>query len=365
MLIVHQDELKNYRLSTREWQGIPSVAVSRGGKIYVCFYSGAQTEDLGNYCALIRSEDGGKTWSEPITVAYFGDKSRAYDPCVWIDPNGRLWFYYSVCPEQKVYAVICDNPDERELIWSEEKEIGGEVLLNKPTVLKNGEWWFPSAVWAKTLMEPSPELKAVYRVLDEREVDRKAFAFVTSDGGNTFEKRGGVEASSRSFDEHQFLELSDGRVAMYIRTEYGIAVSYTSDGGWTWTKAEDTGVFSPNTRFFITRLSSGNVLLISHQKSANPETPLMRTNLTAFLSRDDGKNWEKGLLLDGREQVSYPDGQEKDGDIYIIYDRDRRGDGEILLAKFKETDIFQKQIQNGYLQKTVIKLESEQKEKKI
>ncbi|NBS97737.1 MAG: hypothetical protein EBT08_16565, partial [Betaproteobacteria bacterium] len=47
----------------------------------------------------------------------------------------------------------------------------------------------------------------------------------------------------------------------------------------------------------------------------------------------------EGLLLDERSGVSYPDGVEgKDGVIWITYDRERQGDGEILLAKFKEED---------------------------
>jgi hypothetical protein len=38
--------------------------------------------------------------------------------------------------------------------------------------------------------------------------------------------------------------------------------------------------------------------------------------------------------------VSYPDGvQDKDGLIWITYDRDRNGRGEILLAKFREEDV--------------------------
>ena len=357
MLITNKEELKSYHLKTRKWQGIPGFAITKDGKAFASFYSGAATEDLGNYCALIKSDDGGNTWGEVIAVAYFGEKSRAYDPCSWIDPLGRLWFYYSVAPEQRVYAVICDNPNADELSWSKEFEIDGEVLLNKPTVMSNGEWWFPSAVWGKTLMDPSPELNGVYKLLDEREVDRKAFCVVTCDCGKTFERRGGVAAKSRSFDEHQFLELKDGRVAMFIRTFYGIAVSYSSDGGYTWSEDVDTGIFSPNTRFFVSRLKSGNVLLISHQKSDNPETPNMRTKLTAYISKDDGKTWIGGLMLDERQDVSYPDGQETDDGIFVIYDRDRTGDGEIILAKFTEQDVYKKQVEKeGYLQKTVIRL---------
>ena len=58
------------------------------------------------------------------------------------------------------------------------------------------------------------------------------------------------------------------------------------------------------------------------------------------ISTDEGKTWNEGLLLDERSNVSYPDGvQDKDGLIWITYDRDRGGDGEILLAKFREEDV--------------------------
>ncbi len=55
---------------------------------------------------------------------------------------------------------------------------------------------------------------------------------------------------------------------------------------------------------------------------------------------DDGATWSGGLLLDAREQISYPDGdQAEDGTIYITYDRDRRGAREILMAAFREEDV--------------------------
>jgi hypothetical protein len=59
-----------------------------------------------------------------------------------------------------------------------------------------------------------------------------------------------------------------------------------------------------------------------------------------MISTDDGVSWNEGLLLDERESVSYPDGvQDKDSLIWIVYDRDRYGAGEILLAKFCEEDV--------------------------
>ena len=39
------------------------------------------------------------------------------------------------------------------------------------------------------------------------------------------------------------------------------------------------------------------------------------------LSDDDGVTWQHKLLLDERNEVSYPDAVEHNGFIYIIYDR--------------------------------------------
>lgn len=62
--------------------------------------------------------------------------------------------------------------------------------------------------------------------------------------------------------------------------------------------------------------------------------------MTAMLSEDDGKSWFGHLLLDERNAVSYPDGvQAEDGTIYIIYDRHRKTEKEILLAAVTEEDI--------------------------
>lgn len=355
MLITNKNELKKYAVETRLWQGIPSVAVTKSGRLFVCFYSGSTTEDLGNYCILCSSDNDGNTWQE-VAVAYFGEHSRAFDPCVWIDCNDRLWFFYSTTPQQKVYAVVCDNPDEKELLFLDEREIAGEVMLNKPTVLSNGEWWFPVSVWGKGAMNSSQLLKDVYKILDEREIERKAFAVISKDNGKTFEKRGGALPKERSFDEHIFLETKDG-ILSFIRVNYGIGKSLSTDGGFTWTDVADTGWFSPDTRFFIRRLSSGNILLVGHQKSDDLENPNKRTKLTAFLSTDGGKTFAYKLLLDERLNVSYPDGQEKYGYVYVTYDRDRRGDGEISLAKFTEQDIIDGKINSkGYLKRIITKL---------
>ena len=104
---------------------------------------------------------------------------------------------------------------------------------------------------------------------------------------------------------------------------------------------EKAGITHINSRFFIRRLNSGRILLISHHDFQIDEKGIpKRTHLTAFLSEDDGKTWQGGLLIDERGEVSYPDGVESDdGKIYIIYDYNRFSDKEILMAVVREEDI--------------------------
>ena len=74
--------------------------------------------------------------------------------------------------------------------------------------------------------------------------------------------------------------------------------------------------------------------------TAISEAPGKRSHLTAFLSDDDGRTWSSGLLLDGRDAVTYPDGfEDTDKTIVITYDRNRSGEREILMARFTEEDV--------------------------
>ena len=137
MLITDKNELFNYSIDKRLWQGIPSIEVSKNGRIFLTYYSGGTKEEVGNFCILSKSDDGEHFEDVAIT---FQDGARCYDPCLWIDPLGRLWFTWAVDPDRAVWASVCDDPDARNLIWSEPKRIGREVMMNKPTVLSTGEW---------------------------------------------------------------------------------------------------------------------------------------------------------------------------------------------------------------------------------
>lgn len=332
MIITDDERLKEFAPGNRVWQGIPSFERTPKGRCFSVFYTGETGEMNGNYVVFATSEDG-ETWRDPALVIYAGKEKRCYDPNLWIDPLGRLWLIWSVMPDLEIYAAICDNPDADEIVFGEERRIGTGVMLNKPTVLSSGEWLFPMAVWKESVIGPYVAVKP--------KTPRLAYAVRTVNAGKTFTRLGGVDMPDRCFDEHMIVELKDGRLAMFVRTYYGIGVSFSFDGGFTWSEGKDTGIVSPNSRFFVRRLNSGNVLLVTNNSRR-------RENMTAFISTDDCKTWSGGLLLDKREPTSYPDGVEADGFIYITYDYDRgyawtldaalKQAREILYARFTEAD---------------------------
>jgi len=345
MLITDRAALARFASPNRIWQGIPSIEVTKRGRIFLTFYSGGTQEQIGNYSMLIVSDDGGETFSEPVAAAYL-EAHRCYDPCLWIDPLGRLWFTWAIAPSHAVCAAICDDPDSETLVWHEVRRIGHDVMMNKPTVLTTGEWLFPIAVWREGLGDSIGAGNAGAK-------KRGAFAVKSSDNGETFTMLGAADVPNRSFDEHMILELRDGRLQMFVRTNYGIGTSYSYDRGVNWGPASDSGLGGPSSRFFIRRLRSGRVLLINHVNYTG------RNNLTALLSEDDGLSWKYSLLLDSRSNIAYPDAKEADdGYIYITYDRERGGfkrrledalasAREILIARITESDIMAGEVRDS------------------
>lgn len=324
-----------YAPGSRVWQGIPGIERAPGGRLWATWYSGGTGEGPQNYVQLVTSADDGATWSEPRLVIDPPDQVRAFDPCLWTDPRGRLWLFWAQSYEWfdgrcGVWAIRCDNPGAPAPAWSGPRRLSDGIMMNKPTVLSTGEWLAPVAVWEREPKSSRPQTVSP----DER----RAYVLRSTDGGESWSRAGGAIVPERTYDEHMVVERRDGSLWMLVRTRYGIGESLSTDGGRTWAPGRPTGLGGPNSRFFVRRLRSGRLLLVNHVGFTG------RSHLTALLSEDDGQTWVGGLLLDERSAVSYPDGVEAtDGRIYVIYDRERHKDREILMAVFTERDVLERE----------------------
>lgn len=312
------------------------------GRLWACWVGNG--DNPNGFFMLATSDDDGKKWSKPRVVIDPTDppdapQRRALVGNLWTDPQGRLWCFFDQslgyfdgrCGD---WYIRCDNPDDAEPVWTKPVRFADGCTLNKPTVLTNGDWLLPVSLWTRDRIGPAI-LKESHHELDSI---RMANVFASTDQGKTWTRRGGVAFPGTDFDEHMIVELKDGRLWMLARTKKGISESYSTDKGATWSEPAPSSIQNVSARFFIRRLASGNLLLV---KNGPIDTRLpRRSSMTAFLSHDDGKTWSKGLLLDDRAEVSYPDGfQAPDGTIHILYDWNRHTDAEILLTKFKEEDI--------------------------
>jgi len=280
---------------------------------------------------------------------------RTFDPCLWIDPSGRLWLFYTqsytyIDGRLGVWAAVCDHPDSEEPRFSEPRRIANGVMMNKPTVLSTGEWLLCCSIWCDERSE-----------LNDLPEERFSNVYCSADNGETFARIGYTDYADRSTDEPMIVEKKDGQLWMLIRGKHGIGQGFSDDKGYTWHDIGFSGIENPCSRFHIRRLPGGNLLLINHKNfnGQNPENVVVgsgRNNLTAMLSADDGKTWSEGLLLDERNEVSYPDASvDREGRIWIVYDRERYHAREILMASVTEEDILAgKLVSEGSFRKQVI-----------
>ncbi|MEY4686487.1 MAG: hypothetical protein RIR76_510 [Verrucomicrobiota bacterium] len=344
-----------YGAATRPFQGIPGMARSPGGRLWATWYAGGTDEGPDNYVALATSTDDGRTWSEIQAVIDPPGDVRAYDPTLWIDPQGRLWWFYAQSfrwwdGRAGVWAVTTDEPDKASPRWSAPRRLADGIMMNKPTVLRNGDWLLPISIWTQ---EPAKDPKhARYVPAPNRKWDAArvgAHVYRSADRGATFSQVGSVRIPGPLFDEHMIVERRDGSLWLLARNRTGIAESTSTDGGRTWSEAKPSPIPHVSSRFFISRLQSGKLLLVKHNPRMDtswlvgtsvPNVWQQRSHLTAYLSDDDGRSWHGGLVLDERVAVSYPDAQQAaDGRIFLIYDFNRKTDKEVLLAVFSEADV--------------------------
>lgn len=317
------------------------IARTSQGRIWACWVAGGDSPKA--FFVLATSDDGGDTWSQPRLVVDTHSPRLPLDRSVlvgnlWTDPRGRLWLFFDQSMDMfdgraGVWASVCDNPDAESPAWSTPRRLWHGVMLNKPTVLASGEWLLPMS------LDQRPGFGPFREQFHELDPLRGANVIMSTDQGETFERRGAAQFPNPDWHEHMFVERRDGSLWMLARTAKGIMQSTSTDGGRTWAApTEPDGIRQPNARFHIRRLASGRLMLVKHGRS--PDSHEGRSLLSAWLSDDDGHTWQGGLMLDERPGISYPDGfQAPDGTLYISYDYNRATHGEILLARFTEADV--------------------------
>ena len=330
--VLSTDELKTkYDPATRQWQGIPgieTVTVNGKTRLWATWFTGKDKEPRAGNFAVYAFSDDGVTWTEAVTVDFASDitDSRVFDTSLFNDGEGNIWLMWNQTnyanDEISIWYAKVTNPTAAlsELHIEEPVCIGHGLKMNKPTKLKSGEWLYTAHDFNDI------GFTKVYSSLDK---------------GKTWNYKGKAAVYSATFANETALaegkdEQGKDALIMWNRcaTNYNVAVSYSYDAGATWTEANEWKLTGPSSRINARTLDSGNVLYIHHYNTLN------REKLCVSLSSDGGVTFPHRLIVDNRTGVSYPDIAVADnGDIYVVWDRNRNNTGEILYTKITEQQL--------------------------
>ena len=346
------DTDETYNPSDRFWSGIASV-VAAGDNVFVAWRTGGQREPSPYvYVVVGISTDGGRTFREPYLIIDPTHPDGFVDvPMFYYNNAGELWLTYRVFgyTGSGEYAIKIVNPDGAvENIKYEEPIIIGNpnndimgcfVPYAKPLLLGNGRILFGSSNYD----DKNKQSTAVFESFD----DGRSFHSLTSIPSEADKNKTNGESS--------MVKLSDGTLWCLSRIESGymggIEESFSYDNGATWTNAKGNlpdPLIGPGSRFTMINLKSGGLLFVTCYNTS------VRSNMTAFLSYDDGVSWPYSLTIDSHLSA-YPDAyQAPDGKIYIVYDKGRYTEGGIRLSVLTEDDIIAGKVSENSLDKIVV-----------
>jgi predicted neuraminidase len=104
------------------------------------------------------------------------------------------------------------------------------------------------------------------------------------------------------------------------RTDRYVLRSESHDGGWTWTRAENTEFPNSNTAVDLLKLRNGHLLLVYNDSMTR------RTPLTVAISSDGGRTFtHRKNIAEGADSYAYPYAvQARDGKIHVVATSERR-----------------------------------------
>lgn len=323
---------------------IPGLATTVKGSLLAVFdirRESARDLPANIDVGLLRSTDQGETWS-PLQVILDYD-SRAPgslgngvgDPSLLVDrETGVVWVAAlwskgdrgwngsgpGLTPDETGQLVVTRSADDG-VTWSPPINITSQV--------KRPEWFlcFQGPGAGIQLRDGTLVFPAQFR--DAKQVAHSCFIYSKDHGTHWFISPPAIPTTPPT-SESQIAELSDGSLLLSMRDE-------SRSGRRAWSRFLPGRDIShghwTDTRFDLpdpTCMAS----LVRHPKGflffSNPGSERRREALTIRASRDDGKTWSKGLLIDPRPSAYSCMTVLSDGRVGILYECGDRSANETL-----------------------------------
>jgi sialidase-1 len=283
---------------------------------YSRWLGGAHDDDGSQVCALI-SEDRGDSWSCPFDIARPADGVEAVRMPNFLRLNdGRLacflrvrtnhldtWTGMLICRDEAQLGTPQDGTE----LWSDPIRIsppapGRHVLLNNRVVrLQHGAH---AGRILLPLASPWP-----WEEEDRRGSDIRTWVLRSDDDGQNWRPSDSMlEGPKRGLMEPYIVEMLDGRLRMWMRTQVGRQYeSISTDGGVTWSTATVGPLVSPESPVAVARHEASGLLMVVWNHNEPGAHTADRTPICIAFSQDEGETWFDELRLDPG------DGEPKEG----------------------------------------------------
>jgi hypothetical protein len=260
-------------------------------------FTGGSGDDSRADLAAIYSGDGGKTWSlryEPV-LEHEGKQNVMSVSLLRLSENEIALFYLRKNSDADCVPMMRLSTDEGRS-WHDPVTCtvsDGYYVLNNDRALrlKSGRLLLPLARHAKGG--------------EKRSIRAESLCVYSDNGGRSWKQSATVlespEQSRTGLQEPGVIELKDGRLMMYMRTDLGCQYrSFSKDGGDTWSTPEASNIISPLSPASIARIPSTEDLLMvwNDHEGVDDAHRGKRTPFRVAISKDEGATWINKKTLD-------------------------------------------------------------------
>ncbi|MEO6875962.1 MAG: sialidase family protein [Opitutaceae bacterium] len=293
-----------------------AFATLRSGRIIFCYsqFSGGASDFSPCRIAEIFSDDQGRTWSQPRALFTPEPGTMEMSVSLLRLASGKLALFSAIkhgTQDCRPYLRISTDDGAT---WSKPRSLitaPGYFVLNNDRVIQTAKG---------RLIMPLAFHRARQAVNDGTDsVDLRALDlwYYSDDDGGTWTESPTwwtiPVASSTGLQEPGVVELADGSLYSWARTDQGCQYDFRSnDQGLTWTAPQLSSLRSPASPASIKRLpGSSDLLAVFNDYSGQfpfvitPQTYSGRSPLVASSSSDGGRTWRTGKLLESDPQRDY------------------------------------------------------------
>lgn len=286
---------------------IPAVITAKDGSIVAVtdkrkYNEGDLPQDIDIVCN--RSIDGGRTWSEPYTIAQGTGVNHGFGDCAlaWSNDEGGLIAgfvggvgLWNSTPSNPIRSYISRSYDNGQT-WSEPVDITHFIFGDNCVVPEHKTWRASFFGSGNGLRTSTGRIMFVAAIRETTAQSLNNYAVYSDDNGVTWQLSGRASVGG---DEAKVTELVDGRILMSIRHAGKRWYNISEDGGETWMPATSTwnDITAPACNGDLIRYTS---VYQGHNKNRllhSVPYGTQRTDVTVYVSYDEGETWPVSKVI--------------------------------------------------------------------